>query len=57
METQVQTATLPHDPWAATHQVILQPTTMDPKQRFYHHFQESVTGEDLMKSWHFFPNP
>ncbi|CAJ0551869.1 Ff.00g058480.m01.CDS01 [Fusarium sp. VM40] len=43
METQVQTATLPHDPWAATHQVILQPTTMDPKQRFYHHFQESVT--------------
>lgn len=43
METQVQTASLPHDPWAATHQVILQSATMDPKQRFYHHFLESVT--------------
>ncbi|RGP78086.1 putative tubulin folding cofactor c [Fusarium longipes] len=43
METQVQTATHPHDPWAATHQVILQSATMDPKQRFYHHFLESVT--------------
>lgn len=46
METQVQTASHPHDPWAATHQVILQSATMDPKQRFYHHFLESVTGED-----------
>ncbi|CAG7565572.1 unnamed protein product [Fusarium equiseti] len=43
METQVQTASHPHDPWAATHQVILQSATMDPKQRFYHHFLESVT--------------
>ncbi|KAL6913939.1 hypothetical protein ACHAPO_002389 [Fusarium lateritium] len=43
METQVQTATHTHDPWAATHQVILQPAIMDPKQRFYHHFLKSVT--------------
>jgi hypothetical protein len=43
MEAQVQTASHPHDPWAATHQVILQSATMDPKQRFYHHFLESVT--------------
>ena len=45
METQVQTATHQHDPWAATHQVILQSATMDPKQRFYNHFLESVTGK------------
>jgi hypothetical protein len=45
METQVQRATHPHDPWAATHQVILQSATMDPKQRFYNHFLESITGE------------
>ncbi|KAF4449753.1 putative tubulin folding cofactor C [Fusarium austroafricanum] len=43
METQVQTASHPHDPWAATHQVIFRSTTMDPKQRFYNHFLESVT--------------
>ncbi|KAL3594649.1 hypothetical protein FPOAC2_08965 [Fusarium poae] len=43
METQVQTSTRTHDPWAATHQVTLQPAIMDPKQRFYHHFLKSVT--------------
>ncbi|KAF5024914.1 hypothetical protein F66182_2998 [Fusarium sp. NRRL 66182] len=43
METQVQTAPLPHIPWAATHQVIFRSATMDPKQRFYHHFLDSVT--------------
>lgn len=43
METQVQTTTHQHDPWAATHQVILQSAAMDPKQRFYNHFLESVT--------------
>ncbi|GKU15845.1 unnamed protein product [Fusarium langsethiae] len=43
METQVQTATRPHDPWTTTHQVILQPVIMDPKQRFYYHFLKSVT--------------
>ncbi|KAJ3501525.1 hypothetical protein NM208_g16916 [Fusarium decemcellulare] len=43
METQTQTPTHPHDPWAATHQFIFQRATMDPKQRFYHHFLESVT--------------
>ena len=45
METQVQTATHPHDPWAATHQGIFHSVTMDPKQRLYNHFTESVTGE------------
>ncbi|KAF4979849.1 hypothetical protein FZEAL_4015 [Fusarium zealandicum] len=41
MET--QTHPHPQDPWAATHQLIFRQATMDPKQRFYHHFSESVT--------------
>ncbi|KAF4966270.1 hypothetical protein FSARC_6003 [Fusarium sarcochroum] len=49
MEAQVQTATHPHDPWAATHQGIFHSVTMDPKQRFYNHFTESVTAlQDLV---------
>ncbi|UPK89882.1 hypothetical protein LCI18_000817 [Fusarium solani-melongenae] len=50
METQTQTQAHPHDPWAATHQFIFRRATMDPKQRFYHHFLESVTvHQDLIE--------
>lgn len=43
MEAQTQAPIHSLDPLAATHQFIFPQVVMDPKQRFYQHFSESVT--------------
>lgn len=40
----MQAQTLTHPQWAAS-EILFRRPTMDPKQRFYHHFLESVSGK------------